>query len=139
MKARMVTILALLIALVTLNVPSAQASIEPIVAVNSFFTALNASDHEAAVATFTPDAVATLVRGETYRGPEGISHMVELMEHTGRHYEIVQAHMMSNTVTVVVEVSDDGIRWGEDVIVVEVREGKLYTFYEKAFHLRLGS
>jgi hypothetical protein len=135
----MLAILVMLVTLAPLNVPPAQASVEPIVAANSLFTALNAGDHEAAVASFTPDAVATLARGETYRGLDEISHMVDLMEHPGTTYEIVYAHTTGDTVTVVADVSYHGIRWGEDTIVLEVQEGKLHTFHEKAFLLRLGS
>ncbi len=139
MKARIVAVLVLLVALVPLHVRLAQASVAPVVVADSFFTALNAGNDEAAIAMFTPDAVATLLRGETYRGPDSILRMVQLMEHAGRHYEIVYAHMVRDTVTVVVEVSDHGIRWGEDTIVLQVRGGKVQTFHQKAFRLRLGS
>jgi hypothetical protein len=139
MIARMVATLVMLITLAPLNVPSAQASVEPIFAANSFFTALNAGNHEAAVAAFTPDATATLARGETYRGSADILDLVQLMEHPGRHYEIVQARMANDTLTLNVEVSDQGIRWGEATIIAEVQAGKLHTFQETAFRLRLGS
>ena len=139
MKARIIAVAMMLATLIPLNVPLAQAKADPVVAVSSFFTALNEGDGEAAVATFTPDAVATLVRGETYNGPDGISHMVELMEHPGRNYEIIQAYMAGDSVTAVVEVSDQGISWGEDTIVIEVKDGKLQSFHEKSFQLRLGA
>src|SRR5262250_2050905 len=99
MKTRMLAILVMLMTLVPLNAPLAQASVEPIFAANSFFTALNAGNHEAAVAAFTPDAVATLARGETYRGQADILNLVQLMEHARRHYEIVEARMVDDTLT----------------------------------------
>ena len=139
MITRIVVTLVMLITLATLNVPSAQASVEPIVTVDSFFAALNADNHEAAVAGFTPNATATLARGETYAGQVEIADLVQLMERPGRHYEIVQAHMVDDSLTLAVEVSDQGIRWGEATIVAEVQAGKLHTFQETAFHLRLGS
>jgi limonene-1,2-epoxide hydrolase len=129
----------MLITLAPLNVPSAQASVEPIVTVNSFFAALNTGDHKAAVAAFTPDATATLARGETYGGQAEIADLVQLMEHPGRHYEIVQVHMVDDTVSFNVEISDQGFRWGEATIVAEVQAGKLHTFHETAFDVRLGS
>jgi hypothetical protein len=138
-KARMVATLVMLVTLALLTVPSAQASVEPIVAVNSFFTALNTGDHTAALAAFTLDATATLARGETYTGLDEISDMVDMMEHPGTSYEIVYAHSTGDTVTVVADVSYHGIRWGEDTIILEVREGKVHTFHEKAFHLQLGA
>jgi hypothetical protein len=139
MIARMAAALVMLVTLAALNVPSAQASVEPIFAANSFLTALNTGDHKAAVAAFTPDATARLARGETYGGQAGIADLVQLMERPGRHYEIVQARMVDDTLTLNVEVSDQGIRWGEATIVAEVQAGKLHTFHETAFHLRLGS
>jgi limonene-1,2-epoxide hydrolase len=139
MIARVLATLVMLITLATLHVPSAQASVEPIVAANSFLTALNTGDHKAAVAAFTPDATATLARGETYRGQAEIADLVQLMERPGRHYEIVQIRMADDTLTLTVEVSDQGIRWGEETFVAEVQGGKLHTFHETAFYVRLGS
>lgn len=139
MIARIVASLVMLVTLVPLKVPLAQASVKPVFIVNSFFTALNTDDHKAAVAVFTPDATATLARGETYGGQAEIADLVQLLEHPGRHYEIVQAHMVDDTLTLNVEVSDQGIRWGEATIVAEVRAGKLHTFHETAFNVRLGS
>lgn len=139
MIARVLATLVMLITLATLNVPSAQASVEPIVTVNSFFAALNTGDHKAAMAVFTPDATATLARGETYGGQAEIADLVQLMERPGRHYETVQVRMVDDTVTFKVEVSDQGIRWGEATIVAEVRAGKLHTFRETALNVRLGS
>ena len=139
MITRIAAILVMLATLVPLNVPLAQASVKPVFVVDSFFSALSAGDHEAAAASFTPDAVATLARGETYRGQADIAALVQLMERPGRHYEIVQAHMVDDTLTLNVEVSDQGIRWGEETIVAEVQGDKLHTFHETAFRLRLGS
>lgn len=138
MKARMLGLLVMLtlVMLASLNVPAAEAGVEPVSAVDAFFAALDAGDTQAAAAAFAPDAVATLVRGETYRGQEGIGQLVELLEHPGRSHDIVQAHMVGDTVTVVVAVSDRGVRWGEETITIEVQEGKLLTFHERAFQLR---
>jgi limonene-1,2-epoxide hydrolase len=139
MIARLLAAFVMLVTLASLNAPTAQASVEPIFTVDSFFAALNAGDHEAAVAAFTPDAVATLARGETYRGQSDIVDLVQLMERPGGHYEIVRVRMTNDTVTMDVEVSNQGIRWGEATIVAEVQGGKLHTFHEKSFRLRLGS
>jgi len=139
MITRIVVALVMLLTLATLTVPSAQASVEPIVTVDSFFAALNTGDHKAAVAAFTPDATATLARGETYGGQAKIADLVQLMEHPGRHYEIVQARMAGDTVSFAVEVSDQGVRWGEATIVAEVQAGKLHTFHETAFNVRISS
>ena len=47
--------------------------------------------------------------------------------------------MLITLATLNVEVSDQGIRWGEATIEAEVRAGKLHTFHETAFNVRLGS
>lgn len=139
MKVRMFAIVVLLATMASMQVPSAQASVEPIAVGSSFFTALNAGDYEAAAAAFGADATATLIRGETYRDRAGIADMVRRLDHNGRHYQIVQAMTAGDTVTMRVEISDHGIRWGEETIVAKVQEGKLHTFEEKAFRLRLYS
>ena len=137
MIARIVATLVMLVTLATFSAPSAEASVDPIVTANSFFTAINAGDHEAAVASFNSEAVATLARGETYRGQADLADLVQLMERPGRHYEIIQAGVVDGTLTLNVEVSDHGIRWGEAMIVAEVQGGKLQTYQETAFRLRL--
>ncbi len=156
MKVRIFGLLALLVALACPTVPSAEASVAPLSAVSSFFAALDAGDQVAAAATFTPDAIATLVRGETYYGPEriarlqeqmghpgghhdikGIPQLVELMEHPGRYHNIAQTDTVGNSVTVVVDIYDRGVRWGEDTIVFEVQDGKLHRMDEQAFRLLL--
>ncbi len=138
MKPRLIAALLFLITFTWLHAPSAQASIQPIVAVDTFFSALDSGDHEAAVATFAPDAVATLLRGETYQGPDGMLELVRLLGRPGRYHTIVQAEMIGDTVTAVVEISDHGIPWGEQKITFEVKGGKLHTFRERAFRLLLG-
>lgn len=137
MKARIVVFLVMLVTLASVSVSSAQACEEPISAVTSFYAALDAGDSEAAVAMFTPDAVATLARGETYQGPEEILDMVELLAHPERYHAIVQADTVGDTVTVVVDIYDNGIRWGEEKIAIEMQGGKLHTFHEQVFRLRL--
>jgi hypothetical protein len=139
MITRIVATFIMLITLVSLSVSSAQASVEPIVTVDSFFAALNTGDHKAAVDSFTSDATARLARGEIYGGQAEIADLVQLMERPGRHYEIAQARMVDETVSFTVEVSDQGVRWGEATIEAEVQAGKLRTFHETAFNVRLGS
>ena len=139
MIVRILAVFVMLVALAPLQAPSAQASAAPIFAADTFLSALNAGDEEAAVAAFAPDAVATLARGDTYRGQAAMVDLVRLMVHAGRSYEIVQAHLVDDTLTLQVDVSDHGIRWAESTVVVEVQGGKLQTFRETAFRLRLGS
>lgn len=139
MIARIMAALVMLITVASINLPSAHAGVEPLVVADSFFTALNAGDDQAAAAAFTPDAVANLARGEAYSGQADIASMVQLMSHPGRHYEIVEASLADGTLSLRVEVSDHGIRWGEATIVAEAQGGKLHSYRETAFRLRLPS
>jgi len=84
MIVRIVAVFVMLVALAPLQAPSAQASAAPIFAADTFLSALNAGDEEAAVAAFAPDAVATLARGDTYRGQAAMVDLVQLMAHAGR-------------------------------------------------------
>ena len=139
MIARMIAVLIMLVTLASINLPSAHAAVEPIVAADSFFSALNAGDDQAAVAAFSSDAVASLSRGETYSGQADLASLVQVMNHPGRRYQIVASQAQGEALTLSVEVSDHGIRWGEATIVVEAQAGKLHTFRETAFRLRLPS
>jgi ketosteroid isomerase-like protein len=138
MKTRLLAALLALVTFAALHAPSAQAGIQPIIAVDSFFAAVDSGDHEAAVAMFTSDAVATLVRGDSYQGSEGILQLVQLMAHPERRHDIVHTTMSGDTVTVVVAISDHGVRWGEAKIVFELQDGKLHTFREQSLHVRIG-
>ena len=139
MIARLVASLLFIGTLSGTHVALGQSSVAPIVTTSTFFTALNAGDNAAALALFEPDAVATLTRGETYRGPNDMVHLVQLMEHPGRRYEILRAETQDTTVTAVVAVSDHGIRWGYQTIVFETHAGKLHAFRETLFELRLSA
>ncbi len=137
MIARIIAIMVMLVTLAHFGTQSAEAGVEPIIAADSFFTALNAGDEQAAAAAFSPDAIASLARGETYSGQADIAGLVQLMNHPGRHYEIVEASLADGTLSLRVEVSDHGIRWGEATIVAEAQGGKLHSYRETAFRLRL--
>ena len=139
MIARLVASLMFIGTLGGMHMALGQASVAPIVTTSTLFTALNAGDTAAAVALFAPDAVATLTRGETYRGQDDIVHLVQLMEHPGRRYEIVRAETQDSAVTAVVAISDHGIRWGYQTIVFETRAGKLHAVRETSFELRLSA
>ncbi|HMQ35583.1 MAG TPA: hypothetical protein PKD53_33050, partial [Chloroflexaceae bacterium] len=76
-------------------------------------------------------------RGKTYQGSEELLDMVKLLAHPGRYHNIARAEVEGDTVSVVVHIYDDGIRWGEDEVVIEVQEGQLHTYREQTFRLRL--
>lgn len=128
-----IAVLALL-----LTVRQAQAGIDPVLAVNHIFTALNSGDVETAVASFAEDATAeNLVRKETYSGVSEIRQMLQRMQRESRRFDIVKIQMDSDTITAAVEVSDGGFVWGTETIEAVVKGGRLQTFTVKAFRLEL--
>lgn len=86
-------------------VRQAQAGIEPVLAVNHIFAALNSGDVDTAVTSFAEDAQAeNLVREETYRGVSEIRQMLQQMEREGRRFEIEEIQMDGDMITAQVEV-----------------------------------
>lgn len=138
MKTRFFMALFTLLVPVLLNAPPAQASIEPIFAVDNLFTALNAGKIDTAVAAFTPNAlVENQLRGETYQGAAEIETMLQARQREGRQYEIVRVEMMGDIITVAVELSDRGQVWGTETMMAEVSEGKLQKLSISDIQLKL--
>jgi limonene-1,2-epoxide hydrolase len=128
--------LAVLVLLLTVR--QAQAGIEPVLAVNHIFDALNTGDVDTAVASFDEAATAeNLVREETYSGVSEIRQMLQQMQQDGRRFEIVKVQMDGDTITAMVEVSDRGFVWGTETIEAVVKGGRLQTFTVTAFRLEL--
>lgn len=121
-----------------LSVGKAQAGIEPVLAVNHIFAALNSGDVDTAVGSFAEDATAdNLVREETYSGVSEIRQMLQRMHREGRRFDIVEIRMSGDTITAMVEVSDRGYIWGTETIEAVVKDGRLQTFTVTAFRLEL--
>jgi limonene-1,2-epoxide hydrolase len=121
-----------------LAVRQAQAGIEPVLAVNHIFAALNSGDVDTAVNSFAEDATAeNLVRKETYSGVSEIRKMLDQMQREGRRFEIVEIQMNGDTITAKVEVSDGGLVWGTETIEAVVKGGRLQTFTVTDFRLEL--
>ncbi len=128
------------IALLALFLPVrlAQAGIEPVLAVDHIYAALNSGDLDTAVASFAKDATAeNLVRKETYSGENEIRQMLQGRQREGRRYDIVKIQMDGGTITAKVEISDRGFVWGTETIEAVVKDGRLQTFTLKDIRLEL--
>lgn len=140
MKVRIwaVALVVMVVSVLFLNAGQAQADIQPILAVDNVFTALNTGQADLGVASFAEDAVIeNWVRGETYVGVDEIRRMLQAMPRESRQFDIVRIEMVGNTITLDVEISDHGLVWGTETIVANVKDGKLQTFNVTEFRLDL--
>lgn len=140
MKARIlaVVLVALVGVFVLLSGRQAQAVNSAAVAVEDLFTALNAGEVDAAVAYFAEDAVAeNWVRGERYSGAAEIAQMLRGMQRDGRRFDLQSVSGSGDTVMLKVEVSDRGLVWGTQTILVGVADGKIESFKVTGFRLDL--
>jgi hypothetical protein len=115
-----------------------EASSHSVAAFDRVFTALNSSQGDTAIASFTDDAIAkNLVRAETYRGTTEIRQMLLGMQRDGRRFDLVDIKREGDLLTARVEVSDDGKVWGTETIEAMVKGDKLQSFTVTAFLLEL--
>ena len=140
MKGKIFSVMVAVLALFSFPVSRlpAHADIQPVMALDNVYTALNAGSVDSAVASFDPNAtVVDSLQGKEYIGVSGITQMLQGMQRDGRQYSIVHLEMDGSTVTAKVEVSDSGIAWGAETIVAQVKDGKIQNFEETAFRLQL--
>ena len=140
MKGRIFAIVVFVLfgAALLLSGRQAEASSHSVAAFDSVLTALNSSEVDTAVASFTDDAIArNLVRAETYDGTAEIRQMLLGMQRDGRRFDLVDIKREGDLFTARVEVSDDGIVWGTETIEATLKGDKLQSFTVKAFLLEL--
>lgn len=118
------------------NGQQARADHQPVVAADSVLTALNTGDVDTATTTFAEDAIVeNWVRNETYIGTDQIRQMLQGMQRDGRQFDIVDVDMNGDTIALKVEVSDHGIAWATETILVEGSNDKLQSFKVTDFDL----
>ena len=114
------------------------ADIQPVMALDNVFTALNAGSVDNAATSFDPNAtIVDSLHGKKYIGVSGITQMLQGMQRDGRQYSIARLEMDGNTVTAKVDISDSGIVWGTETLVAQVKDGKIQNLNETAFRLQL--
>jgi len=120
-----------------LNGSLAQAPAAPQPAAAGLFSEINSGDLEAAMALFAGDAVATdRVRGKTYHGAAEIQAMLEGMHREGRRLEIVRLEEVGSQIRVTAEISDDGLVWGTEWMLIELKNGKIQSYELSAVRLK---
>ena len=140
MKARILVVMLVGIVVLALIVNGVQAQDrnEPLLAVNSVFSALSSGEVDTAASAFAENATAeNRVRGETYQGLAQIRQMLQAMSANGRQYEVIGYQQTGDTIIAQVEVSDRGLAWGTQTILAEVKDGKVQAFDVAAFRLEL--
>jgi ketosteroid isomerase-like protein len=138
MNGKGVVTALVVMAILALYVPvrPAQAGIEPVLAVDHIYAALNSGDLDTALASFAEDATAeNMVRKEKYSGETEIRQMLQGRQREGRRYEIVKIQMDESKIMAKVEISDLGFVWGTETIEAVVKDGKLQTFTLKDIRL----
>ena len=116
----------------------AHADIQPVMALDNMYTALNAGQVETAAASFDTNAkIVDSIQGKEYVGVSGITQMLQGMQRDGRQYSIARLDMDGNTVVANVDVSDNDIVWGTETIEAQVKDGKIQNLDETAFRLQL--
>lgn len=116
----------------------ALAGIDPVIALDNIYSALNSGQVETAVSLFTEDGIAeNLVRQKTYHGTNEIRAMLQGMQKEGRMYDIVNVEMDGDTVIARVEISDGGVVWGTQTSEAVLKDGRLQTFTVKDIRLDL--
>lgn len=138
MKTRilLVVLVGLVITVLFLTGSQAQAGIQPVLVVDNVFGAISSGDVDTALAAFAEDAVFdNSVRNETYVGTEEIRQVLQVMQHEGRHFDIVWVEMVGDTITLSVEISDRGIAWGLETFQAEIKDGKVQSLETQGIRL----
>lgn len=105
---------------------AAQASAEPVYAVNTMFTDLNTGHINNISALFAKDAVARNDRLDlTFNGKEAIGQYLQNWHREGRTYDIVNLEMEDDTVHFTVDISDRGHVWGQQEMNATVNNGMI--------------
>jgi hypothetical protein len=116
----------------------ALAKAEPALAIDTVFTALSSGEVDAAMASFTNDAIVeNRVRGDTYTGASEIRQMLQAAYKSGRQFKVVDVETAGDTIIAKIEISDRGIVWGTETIVALVKDGLIQTLEVAAFRLDL--
>ena len=121
-----------------LSKPPVHADIQPVMALDNMFTALNAGQVDTAAASFDTNAkIVDSIQGKEYAGVSAITRILQGMQRGGRQYHIIRLSMDGSMVIAKVDISDSGIVWGTETIEAQVQNGKIQNLNETAFRLQL--
>jgi len=146
MKRGLVLTLAVaLIATILMSGAAVQAQVEaeslPTLALDRLFSALNEGDTISALNAFdTRASVENLPARESYLDVDQIAGMLEEWNREGRHFAVASGAVTSiapglEMVTSDVEITDRGVTWGRQRLLVVVYDGKIQRLY--VVHARL--
>lgn len=104
-------------------------------AVTDLYGSLNAGDIDGALSAFAEDAVVkSNLSNEEWAGTEEIAALLESRIRDGREFQAV-SHYTREGLELSVEVSDNGIAWGEETIEAKIEDGLITEFTTTAFRL----
>jgi hypothetical protein len=144
-KGLFLTLAVALIATIGMSGAVAPAQVEaqsvPALALDSLFSALNEGNTKSALGAFDARAsVENLPGGESYFDLEQIAAMLEGWNREGRHFAVAHGAVTSiapglEMVVSDVEITDRGVTWGSERLLVVVHNGKIQRLY--VVHARL--
>ena len=104
-------------------------------AVPDLYGSLNAGDIDGALSAFAEDAVvkSNLTKGE-WAGREEIAALLESRIRGGREFQVV-SHYTREGLELTVEVSDNGITWGREMLEATVEDGMIKELTTTGFRL----
>ena len=133
---KVVSTLLLASILVMMLAAVAQASIEPVVAVETLTGELSQADLDGAMDCFTEHAVVVNKLDNRTYVDEEIADILTVWERPGRTYDIVSLNMDGDTVTVTLDVADKGWVWGQQRMTAATENGKISDLSLDGFRLQ---
>jgi len=104
-------------------------------AVPDLYASMNAGDNDGAASVFAEDVVvkSNLTKGE-WAGWEEIAALLESRIRDGREFQVV-SHYTREGLDLTLEVSDNGIAWGREMLEVTVEDGMIKEMTTTGFTL----
>jgi hypothetical protein len=103
--------------------------------VTDLYGSLNAGDIDGALSALAEDAVVkSNLSNEEWAGTEEIAALLESRIGDGRKFQVV-SHYTREGLELTVEVSDNGIAWGEETIEAKIEDGLITEFTTTGFRL----
>ena len=129
-----VSLFLLLLGLLVLPVAAAAADTQPLNVAIGYEQALNLGDPDAMTALFADDAVFYRhIGGQAITGQAAIREALAPWARENRTYEIVSLNMTGDEMTLVVDISDQGVTWGRQTLRAVVEDGLIQSLEPVAF------
>ena len=138
MKNKFLIVLLLFGLLAIAGVAPAHADTQPLSLAIGFEQALNLGDVDAMTVLFADDATYVYtIGGKAIVGRDAIRDFLEPRSKPDRSYEVVGMTMTLESLTLIVDIADNGITWGRQTLRVVVEDGLIQSMEPVAFRFLL--